>query len=215
MPAHRSSVIIATKTAARDRDGAWRELEASLKRLNTDYLDIWQLHHVAYAEDVEKIFSPDGATKAIEEAKAQKIIRFSGITGHHEPAVIAESLRRYPFDTTLISLNVADSHHPRPFRAGVLPIAREKNVGVIAMKVPAYGRIFKPGGLTGMEQAMGYVLSLDGVHSCVIAAETVEQLRSNVAVARNWRPLEENERKAIEQRVANIWQDSTFFRQWT
>jgi aryl-alcohol dehydrogenase-like predicted oxidoreductase len=215
LPAYRDRVFLASKTAMRDRDGAWRELEQSLKRLKTDHLDLWQLHHVSFESELDEIFGKNGAVQAIEEAKAQKLIRWSGITGHHEPAIIAEGLRRYEFDTTLISLNAADRHHPRPFAPTVLPVAREKNVGVVAMKIPAYGRLFKTGALDGMHQAMGYVLSLAGVHSCVIAAETVAQLEQNVAVAQAFQPLSETEMAAIEQRTAANWEKNTFFRSWT
>lgn len=215
LPAHRDQVFLASKTAQRDRDGVWRELERSLKRLNTNYLDLWQLHHVSFKEELDKIFSKDGAIQALEQAKEQKLIRFGGITGHHEPDIIAEGLRRYPFDTTLIAINAADKHHPRPFIPTVLPVARQKGVGVIAMKVPAYGRLFKPGVLDGMHQAMGYTLSQPGVHCCVIAAETVAQLESNVEVARAFQPLNEASLAEIEQRTVASWQDNTFFRAWT
>ena len=117
------------------------------------------------------MFRPTGAAQAIEEAKAQKLIKYCGITGHHEPDVIAAGLQRYPFDTTLVCINAADKHHPRPFIPTVLPVARQRNVGVIAMKVPAYGKLFKPGILEGMDQALGYTLSQSGVHCAVIAAE--------------------------------------------
>lgn len=215
LPGYRSGVFLATKTSARDRDGAWRDLERSLQRLNGDYLDLWQLHDVSFAEELDQIFSAGGAIQALEEAKAQKIVRFSGITGHHEPDVIADGLRRYPFDTTLVSLNAADIHHPRPFIPTVLPVAREKNVGVIAMKVPAYGRLFQSGVLDGMHQAMGYTLSLPGVHCCIIAAETAEQLESNVRVAQAFKVLTHKEMSEIEQRTASAWEDNTFFREWT
>ncbi|MEH2084596.1 MAG: aldo/keto reductase [Nostoc sp.] len=215
LPSHRSKLFLASKTDQRDRDSAWRELERSLKRLNTDYLDLWQLHRVSFSEQLDTIFSSSGAIKALEEAIQQKLVRFAGITGHHDPQVIAEGLRRYPFHTTLIPVNAADKHHPRPFIPVVLPVAREKNVGVIAMKVPAYGRLFKSGGLTGMEEALGYTLSQPGVHCCVIAAETVAQLENNVKIARAFVPLKEQELTAIAQRTANIWEDSTFFRAWT
>jgi aryl-alcohol dehydrogenase-like predicted oxidoreductase len=92
LPNYRSRIFLATKTAARDRDGAWRDLERSLKRLKTDRLDLWQLHHVSFAAELDQIFSSKGAIKAIEQAKQQKIIRFCGITGHHEPAIIAQGL---------------------------------------------------------------------------------------------------------------------------
>lgn len=215
LPAYRSRVFLATKTSARDRDGAWRDLEKSLKRLKTDRLDLWQLHHVSFKEELDQIFSAKGAIRAIEEAKQQKIIRFSGITGHHEPAIIAAGLQRYPFDTTLISLNAAEKHHPRSFVANALPIAKSKNIGVIAMKVPAYGKLFKNRVLDGMHQAMGYTLSLPGVHCCVIAAESVKQLEENFQVARAFKPLNRSQMAAIEKRTAVAWEENTFFRQWT
>ena len=215
LPPYRDRIYINSKTAARDYDGAWRELERSLKRLQTDYLDSWQLHHVSFTEELDTIFGDSGAIKAVEEAKEQGLIKFVGITGHHEPDVIAEGLRRYDFDTTLISLNAADVHHPRPFSRTVLPVAQEKNVGVIAMKVPAYGRLLKPGILSSMEQAMGYSLSMPGVHCCVIAAENPEQLESNVAVARNYTPLDAAQMSQIEQLTVNAGEDGAFFRRWT
>ena len=214
LPPHREKLFLASKTDLRDRDGAWRELERSLKRLNTDYLDLWQLHHVSFEPDLETLFGKNGAIQALEEAKQQKLIRFAGITGHHDPAIIAEGLRRYPFDTTLIPVNAADKHHPTPFIPTVLPLTRQKNIGVIAMKVPAYGRLFGPGKLDGMAQALGYSLSVPGVHCCVIAAETVAQLEANVQVAQAFQPLTERAIAEIEQRTATTWQETTFFRAW-
>ncbi|EAZ92095.1 aldo/keto reductase [Crocosphaera chwakensis] len=215
LPSHRSQVVIATKTDQRDYNGAWRELERSLKRLQTDHIDFWQLHHVSFAEELDQIFGKNGAAKAIEEAKEQKIIRFSGISGHHEPDIIANALQRYPFDMTLVSLNAADVHHPRPFSTTVLPVAKQKNVGVVAMKIPAYGRLLRPGALSSMNQAMGYVLSLGGVHSCIIAAESIQQLQSNVQVASQFQPLNPSQLSEIETLTAKVWEENTFFRRWT
>ena len=214
LPAYRQQVYINSKTTARDYDGAWRHLEQSLKNLKTDYLDCWQMHAVATAEDLEGMFGKNGAIKAVDEAKAQGLVKFSGVTGHYEPDIIAEALRRYDFDTTLISLNAADKHHPRPFSTNVLPLAQEKNVGVIAMKVPAYGRLFKPNLLKGMEQAMGYSLSLPGVHNCVIAAENPAQLESNVQVAQKYQALNQAQMEEIEQLTVNAGEDGSFFRNW-
>ena len=215
LPSYRAKIFLASKTDKRDRDGAWRELERSLKRLNTDYLDLWQMHHVSFSAELDTLFGKNGAIKAIEEAKQQKIIRFAGITGHHDAKIIAEGLRRYLFHATLIPINAADKHHPQPFIPAVLPVARERNVGVIAMKVPAYGRLFKPGGLDGMHQALGYAMSQAGVHCSVVAAENIPQLEDNVKVAQAFQTLSTQEMKAIEQRTAAIWEDNTFFRAWT
>ena len=215
LPPYRSEIFLASKTAARDRDGAWRELERSLQRLNTDYLDLWQFHHVSFASELDTLFGTNGAINALEEAKDQGLVRFSGITGHHEPEIIAAGLRRYPFDHTLIPVNAADAHHPRPFIPTVLSLAQEHNVGVTAMKVPAYGRLFKPGVLDGMHQALGYTMSQAGVHCAVIAAETIAQLEENVRAAKEFQPLDAIALAEIEQRTATAWQDNTFFRAWT
>lgn len=215
LPTYRQQIFLASKTGKFDRDSAWRELERSLKRLGTDYLDLWQIHAVSFSEQLEKFFGKNGALQAFEEAKQQKLVRFVGITGHHEPTIIVEGLRRYNFDTTLIPVNAADKHHPRPFIPAVLPIAQQKNVGVIAMKVPAYGNLFKPGVLQGMHQAFGYTLSQPGVNCAVIAAENVAQLESNVKVAQEFQMLTISNLVEIERRTAAAWEDNTFFRAWT
>jgi aryl-alcohol dehydrogenase-like predicted oxidoreductase len=215
LPPYRQQIFLASKTGMRDRDEAWRQLERSLKRLQTDYLDLWQMHSVSDQEALNTLLSRNGAIRALEEAKRQKIIRFGGITGHHEPSIIVEGLRRYSFDTALIPLNPADAHHPRPFAPAVLPVAKQKQVGVIAMKVPAYGRLFKPGGLSGMQEAMGYALSLSSVNCCIIAAESVSQLEANVRVAETFKPLSSDAIATLEQRVAGMWEDNTFFRAWS
>ncbi|MBE9063837.1 aldo/keto reductase [cf. Phormidesmis sp. LEGE 11477] len=215
LPAYRADIFLGSKTAARDYDGAWRNLERSLQRLNTDYLDLWQFHHVAIAADLDTIFSQNGAIKALEEAKEQGLVRFSGITGHHEPSAIVAGLQRYSFDHALIPINAADIHHPRPFISGALPTAIAQNVGITAMKVPAYGRLLKPGLLGGMDQALGYTLSQPGVHCAIIAAETIEQLEENVRVARAFQPLSDSALTEIEQKTVTAWQDNNFFRAWT
>ena len=111
---------------------------------------------MAFDSDLETLFGKAGAVRVLEEAKEQGIVKFSSITGQHESDIIAKGLQRYPFDHALIPVNAADTHHPRSFISGVLPIARAQNVGITAMKVPAYGRLFKPGVLNGMDQALGY-----------------------------------------------------------
>ncbi|WP_299406886.1 aldo/keto reductase [Acaryochloris sp. IP29b_bin.148] len=214
LPQYRSHLFLASKTARRDRDGAWQELERSLNRLNTDHLDLWQLHHVSFADEIDTIFSANGAIKAIEEAKSQGIIKFAGITGHHEPKIIIDGLNRYAFDTTLIPVNAADVHHPRPFISSVLPVARQQQIGVIAMKVPAYGKLLRPGVLSGMSEAMGYSLSQPGVHTCIIAAETVEQLTANVQTAQAFQALDATTLANIEKRTQSTWEDHSFFRAW-
>ncbi|NEQ33678.1 MAG: aldo/keto reductase, partial [Leptolyngbya sp. SIO4C5] len=109
----------------------------------------------------------------------------------------------------------AEVHHPESFIATVMPVAREQNIGVIAMKVPAYGRLLKPGLLDSFEQALGYSLSVPGVHACTVAAEDVAQLEQNIMAARQFKPLDEAAMTAIAQRTVNSWQEMTFYHAWT
>ncbi len=212
--ARRAQMFLASKSAERTRDGAWRELERSLKRLQTDHLDLWQMHHVAIAErDTVPAFAKDGAIRAIEEAKAQKLIRFAGVSGHHQTGVLADWLSRYPFDTLLTVVNAADIHHPDSFIRRVLPVAAKRGVGVIAMKVPAYGKLLK--GLA-IQQAMHYSLSQPGVACCIIACDSVAMLEQNVAAARACQArLSLAEQVRITERTASYWQETDFYRAWT
>ncbi|MGF1535807.1 MAG: aldo/keto reductase [Elainellaceae cyanobacterium] len=214
LPAHRADVVIGSKTSARDRDRAWRQLEQSLTRLQTDYLDVWQFHALTHDWDIDTILGQGGAIEAAQEAQEQGLVKHLGITGHHNPGIITKAIARYPFDTALIPVNAADKHTPEPFITNVLPTAQEKGVGVIAMKVPAYGRLFKDGTLSGMDEAMGYALSQLGVGLCVIAADTLAQLEENAQAAQRFEPMAEDALVAIESRTAGVWQDSSFFRKW-
>jgi aryl-alcohol dehydrogenase-like predicted oxidoreductase len=216
LPAVRSEVMIGTKTSRRDRDEAWRQLEQSLERLQTDYIDLWQFHAITYDWDVDTLLDErQGAIKAAEEAKAQGIIRAIGITGHNNPDIFVKALNRYPFDTALIPINAADRHTPQPFIDHVLPVAQQHNTGIIGMKVPAYGRLFQPGVLSGMTEALGYALSQPQVHCCIVAADTPEQLAENLDAARGFSPFTAEQLLAMEQRTAQVWQEANFFRRWS
>ncbi|MCM3875327.1 MAG: aldo/keto reductase, partial [Thermoanaerobaculia bacterium] len=140
MKRRRSEAFLATKTHDRTRDGAWKLLETSLELLNTDHVDLWQIHNLTSKEQVDRIFAPGGAVKAMQEARDQKLVRFLGVTGHADPDVLLEAIRRFPFDTVLMALNAADPHH-RSFQKELLPAAVEKEMGIVGMKIPARGRI--------------------------------------------------------------------------
>ncbi|MEM0981221.1 MAG: aldo/keto reductase, partial [Cyanobacteria bacterium P01_H01_bin.58] len=143
------------------------------------------------------------------------IIRAIGVTGHNNPEIFVKALNRYPFDTALIPINAADKHTPMPFIDHVLPVAQQHNTGIIGMKVPAYGRLFQPGVLTGMAEALGYALSQPQVHCCIIAADTLEQLTENLAAAKNFQPLAAEALSDIEQRTTAVWGEASFFRRWS
>jgi uncharacterized protein len=130
---HRDQVFIASKTKERTRDAALRNLEVSLKLLNTDHLDTWQLHDVGISEDVEAIFGKGGAIEALTQARDQKMVRFLGVTGRFRPEALMECIRRFPFDTVLMGLNAADKYY-YSFEKDLLPLAVEKQMVELADK---------------------------------------------------------------------------------
>jgi aryl-alcohol dehydrogenase-like predicted oxidoreductase len=213
----RKEMFIASKTDLRDYDGAMRELEASLKRLQTDHLDVWQMHRASLPErDTEPFFGTNGAMKALQKAKDEKMVRFVGVTGHHRSDVLADWLQRYPFDTLLATINAVDVHQDDSFIKSLLPVATQKKVGVIAMKVPAYGRLLNQSAGVTMSDAMHYSLSQPGVATCIIACDSIEQLEENVAIARSINgPMEAEAKTALEAKTAAYWQRASFYRRWT
>ena len=223
----RGEVFLATKTHDRGRDGSLKLLETSLKLLRTDHVDLWQLHAMSTMDDVEKVTVKGGALEAFREAREQKLVRFLGLTGHTDPAVLAEAIRRFPFDTVLLAVNAADPHH-LPFASELLPLAVEKEMGIVGMKVPARGRLlagYVPPpleeqrgrvkatrtGTLSMREAMRYVLSLP-VSTVIVGCDSIAQLEENVAIAKAFTPLSGPQLAALEAKAAPVAQQSLWFR---
>lgn len=208
----RDEVFIATKTHDRSYDGAMRHLEKSLKNLQTDKIDLWQIHNVKNqkAEDLDKIFANGGVLKAMMKAKEEGMVRFLGITGHESPGSLRVLLERFPFDTILTAINAADKHHD-PVIEKLLPTAVEKNVGIVGMKIPARDRIFSNGGIITMKQAMEYVLTFP-VSTVIVGIDTIKELEENIEIARNFSPLNEDEMLAIEELTKPHYKDLQFFK---
>jgi hypothetical protein len=140
MKRRRRETFLTSKTNDRTRDGSLALLEESLRLLNTDHLDLWQVHNLSRMDQVDEIFAPGGAMDALRKAREEKMVRFLGVTGHADPEVLMEAMRRFEFDTVLLALNAADPHH-LSFSERLLPMAVEKRMGVIGMKIPARGRL--------------------------------------------------------------------------
>ncbi len=139
---NRSRLVITEKTLERTREGAWRELRQTLSRFNVENLDVYQFHAVSTLEELEKIFSEDGAMKAFQEAREQGLIKYIGITAHSDMRIVVKALERFDFDTVLIPVNVGSMLAPAPendFKP-VLKIARNRDIGVIAIKAIARRR---------------------------------------------------------------------------
>jgi len=212
MKTRRKEVFLATKTNDRTRDGSLRLLKDSLKRLHTDHLDLWQLHNIRLSSQLDQIFGKGGAIEALEKAKSEKMVRFLGITGHFDPFVLAEGIRRYPFDTILMALNAADRHH-LSFIENLLPKAVEKKMGIIGMKVPAEGNIFRKNGVRNMQEAMGYVLTLP-VSTIIVGCESVEEVEENVKIAQNFKPFSDAKMKELESKTKSYVEDASYFKKW-
>jgi aryl-alcohol dehydrogenase-like predicted oxidoreductase len=231
MKHRRSDAFLATKTKERTRDGSMRMIETSLKLLQTDHIDLWQLHDIGTMTDINEIFAKGGAMEALLQAREQKIVRYLGITGHYRPDALIEAIHRHPFDTILMAVNAADPHH-YSFSEQLLPLAVEKQMGIIGMKVPARGRILSswtpppieqqkhmwegmvlaptPGTLD-MRQAMYYSLSLP-VSTVIIGCDSIAQLEQNVQLAREFTPLNQQQMASLTEKAQPVAKQSLFFR---
>jgi uncharacterized protein len=231
MKTRRQDAFLATKTKERTRDGSLRMIEKSLTLLNTDHVDLWQLHDIGLPEDVTAIFAPDGAMKALLEMQQQKVVRFLGVTGHYRPEALIDAINRHPFDTILMALNAADAHI-HSFTDQLLPLAVEKQMGIIGMKVPSRGRLLTSwtpppieqqqhmwegsaiatrNGVMSMRDAMHFTLS-HPVSTIIVGCDNIAQLEENVQIARDFTPLSQSQMAALNQLAEPVAKQSLFFR---
>ena len=197
----RNQVFLASKTHDRTRDGSLRLLDESLKRARTNHLDLWQLHDLRTSADLQVIFGRGGALEALIQARAEGRVRFLGLTGHHDPAILLEAMSRFDFDTVLIALNAADTHR-MSFARTVLPEAARRGMGVIGMKVYAAGVLLRGGANTVTSaEAMGYVLSLPGVSTVIIGCSSPAEVDENADIARTFQPFDEPTIRTLEEKT--------------
>src|SRR5262245_640161 len=210
MQGRRKEVFLASKTRDRSYDGSMRSLEASLEALQTDHLDLWQVHNVMDTNDLDQIFARDGAIRALEKAREQKLVRFFGITGHYDPAILRQGIERYRFDTVLVALNAADRARAS-FIDQLLPVAVEKHMGVIGMKIPARGRLLRADGVASMKDALRYVLTLP-VSTVIVGISTLAELEENVRIAREFQPMEAMAMRRLEDLARPYAEEAAFFK---
>jgi len=206
----RDEVFLASKTHDRTRDGSLRLLDESLERLRTDRLDLWQLHDLRTQDDLRRIFSKAGAVEALIQARDDGRVHHLGVTGHHDPAILIEAMRRFEFDTVLVALNAADVHR-LPFAPTVLAEAARRGMGVIGMKATAQGAVLDQGGLS-MREAMGYVLSLRGVSTVIVGCRTPEEVDANATIARAFTPLDSSALRGLEERTRRCAAELTYYK---
>ncbi|MCP4261963.1 MAG: aldo/keto reductase [Planctomycetes bacterium] len=227
MKYRRHEVYLATKTHDRSYDGSMRLLERSLKRLQTDHLDCWQLHNVQTKAQTDRIFAKDGAIKALAKARDQGIVRFLGITGHYDPFILVKAINHYPFDTLLMAFNAADKHQ-YSFIKHLLPVALEKKMGIIGMKLATRGRMLstwippplneqpkrmatnKPGTIT-MKESLFYNFSFP-VSTNIVGCDNPLQVEENVKCASEFVPYNDAVMAKLEDRCKSIVNQGLYFR---
>jgi aryl-alcohol dehydrogenase-like predicted oxidoreductase len=197
MKSRRSEVFLATKINRRSREGVLDEVKESLRKLQTDHVDLIQVHAVNAWADLEQALAPDGALTALEEARRDGLVRFIGITGHARPELLGHALYQYPFDTVLVALGMADRLVSSP-ETFLLPRAVERNVGVVAMKV------FGHGAFENRELALRYSLGLPGVSLAIIGLDNIQQIDEVVQNAQKFEPLSNEEKDQLVEEVRPI-----------
>jgi uncharacterized protein len=190
----RAVLWIATKSAERTRDGALRQLEQSLARLQTDHVDEWRLHNLESLDDLEQCFQPDGAIHAAIQAKEQGLARAIGVSGHTHPQVLSEALRRFPFDSVMFPASALD-HFIYSFEDEFLAQAKAAGAATVAMKALGLGKLSHL-----CEGALRYTLGLP-VSMTVLGCSKLEELEKDLRLAEAFVPLDEAERQALLQAV--------------
>jgi predicted aldo/keto reductase-like oxidoreductase len=194
MKTRRDEVFLATKVNKRSMHGALEELKESLKRLQTDHVDLIQIHAVNTWADLEQVLAPDGVAAGMEHARQEGLCRFVGITGHARPEILGYAIEQFPFDTVLVALGMADRLVTSP-ETFVLPQAQANSVGVIAMKVLGHGQF------ASVDLALRYSLGLPGVSLAIVGMDVPVQIDQIADIAAEYTPLSEAEEARLIEEV--------------
>ena len=207
----RDRVFLMTKVCTHGRNAAvaMRQLEQSLRRLETDHLDLWQIHECAYYNDPDRHFAPGGVVEALERAKSQGKVRYVGFTGHKDPDIHLRMLSfDFPFDACQLPLNGFDRHF-RSFQTHVLPELARRRIAAIGMKsLGGDGRAVKKRA-ERVTDALRYAMSLP-VCTTVSGIDSLAVLRQNLRIARGFTPMTALERASFERTVADAAADGRF-----
>jgi aryl-alcohol dehydrogenase-like predicted oxidoreductase len=190
----RQEMWIATKTTDVSRDGARRQLEDSLTRLQTDYVNEWRLHNVYSFDRLDQMTGKEGALQTAIRAREEGLVRHISISGHTDPQIQIEALRRFPFDTVLVAVSVLD-HFIYSFAEELLPVAALKGTGVVGMKIFGYKRL-----AAVADRALRYALALP-LTTVIAGCSTMAELDADLAVAESFVPMSGPERLELFRKM--------------
>jgi aryl-alcohol dehydrogenase-like predicted oxidoreductase len=206
----RKEIFLTSKSHARDKQGALLHLQETLRNMKTDHLDLWQVHDVRTEEEIEEIFGPTGALEAFVEAKDKGLVRFIGVTGHHDPLITKQCLQQFDFDTVLIPVNPAEPAY-KSFLTEVIPLAKNKEMGIVGMKVYFRGLVNKLPWFETMEPFFRFALS-QPITTAVIGCDDLEQVEENVKLARSFSPLTEKETQELIRSVSPYARELMYYK---
>jgi predicted aldo/keto reductase-like oxidoreductase len=198
----RADAFLATKTLERTARGARSDLEGSLARLRVDHVDLIQVHCVRDDADLRAVLSDGGPLPALLEAKRKGLVRFVGVTAHEDPAVARAAIERWGWDAVLLPMNAADPHR-LSFLDGALPVAVEKGIARVAMKVLGAGRLLAGRGALSVEECLRFAYGLD-VSTVIVGCSTIEHVELAARVASEAKALSAEERRDLVARAARF-----------
>jgi aryl-alcohol dehydrogenase-like predicted oxidoreductase len=207
----RDKVFLMTKvcTHGRGKGLALKMLDESLRRLQTDRLDLWQVHGVCFDNDPELAYAKGGVLEALDQAKKQGKVRFVGFTGHKDPSIHLDMIKRgYPFDSVQMPLNCLDGSF-RSFEKQVLPEANKRGIAALGMKPMGGTAGAVKSGLVKPEEMLRYAMSLP-VATTIAGMDSLDVLRQNLRVARGFTPMTDKEMQALRDRCAEAAGDGRY-----
>jgi aryl-alcohol dehydrogenase-like predicted oxidoreductase len=196
-PELRAGVFQASKSARRDREGALEDLEDTLATMGIDQLDLWQIHDVRTEEELHEIAGPGGALQAFVDARASGRVRFIGVTGHHDPVVLTRAVAEWPIDSVMLPVNPAEGALGG-FLDSTLPLAREKGIAVIGMKILGQGHYIRPEAGITPESLIGYALS-QGITVAIVGCSSPEEVKILARAGRDFTPMSEEEKGSLTE----------------
>jgi predicted aldo/keto reductase-like oxidoreductase len=206
----RKDIFLASKSHERTGDGALIHLERTLSNMKTNFLDLWMIHDVRTPKDLDQIFGANGAIKAFESARRNKLVRFIGISGHRNPTILSRAIDLFPFDAVLMPVNPAEPHY-WSFIDEVLPKAQKKGMGILGMKTLSRGVCIKIFGVESIETFLRFALT-QPISTVVIGCESVEQLEMNIRIAQSFRPMPIKEQEILLNKVKSYARELMYYK---